>query len=246
MKYAAKRSTYNKPLQPTQEAWVWRVRQLASAMTTATPYKEPLLRTCLDELEHLRAESESIRHVPRILSEAGVRFVIVEGLPGAKIDGITIWLDQNSKRPVIGMALRFDRLDNFWFVLRHEIEHVLRKDGLNSSVGMIDIDLVVTGDERDKETLPPQERVATAAALQFCVAQDKFENWIEGARPLYSEDRILSFAAELGVHPGLVVGQLQYRLGKWDIYRRHLPKVRHIITEAAVSDGFGRLPPITT
>ncbi|KAI1694314.1 hypothetical protein Ddc_22202 [Ditylenchus destructor] len=51
----------------------------------------------------------------------------VEALSGSKIDGACFWLDAH--KPVIGMTLRFDRIDNFWFVLRHEIEHVLREDG---------------------------------------------------------------------------------------------------------------------
>jgi len=35
-----------------------------------------------------------------------------------------LWLDDKS--PVIALSMRFDRIDNFWFVLRHELEHVLR------------------------------------------------------------------------------------------------------------------------
>ncbi len=65
--------------------------------------------------------------MPRILAECGVRLIIVEGLPNAKIDGVCFWLDKVS--PVIGLSLRFDQIDNFWFVIRHEIEHVLNKDG---------------------------------------------------------------------------------------------------------------------
>ena len=41
--------------------------------------------------------------------------------------------------PAIAMSLRFDRINNFWFVLRHEIEHVLNKDG--QAGFMLDIEL---------------------------------------------------------------------------------------------------------
>jgi len=37
------------------------------------------------------------------------------------------------------MSLRHDRIDNFWFVLRHEIEHVLRQHG--RSAAMLDTEL---------------------------------------------------------------------------------------------------------
>ena len=63
----------------------------------------------------------------RILMECGIRFILVEKLPNADIDGVCFWLDEHS--PVIGMTTRRDKIDNFWFVLRHECEHVLRGDG---------------------------------------------------------------------------------------------------------------------
>ena len=37
------------------------------------------------------------------------------------------------------MTLRFDRIDNFWFVLRHELEHVIQKHG--QSAVMLDVEL---------------------------------------------------------------------------------------------------------
>ena len=61
---------------------------------------------------------------PPSCGSAGVRFVIVEGLPGSKIDGVCVWL---GAQPVIGLTLRLDRPDNLCFVLRHEIEHVLQR-----------------------------------------------------------------------------------------------------------------------
>ena len=56
-----------------------------------------------EELELVLIDPEETRHVPRILSECGVRLVIVEGLPNGKIDGVCTWLDKNS--PVIGLSL---------------------------------------------------------------------------------------------------------------------------------------------
>jgi HTH-type transcriptional regulator/antitoxin HigA len=70
---------------------------------------------------------EESRHVPRLLLECGVRFILVEKLPQADIDGVCFWLD--AKSPVIGMSTRRDKIDNFWFVLRHEIQHVLERHG---------------------------------------------------------------------------------------------------------------------
>ena len=70
-----------------------------------------------------------------LLWTCGVRLIFVEALPGSKIDGVCVWLGD---QPVIGITLRLDRLDNFCFVLRHEIEHVLRGDGREESFSPVD------------------------------------------------------------------------------------------------------------
>lgn len=118
MAMAAKRSTYATPLSRTQQAWVIRLRRIAEAVVVG-PYRETTLRECLPDLQRLTQDPEEIRDAARILAECGVRLVIVEPLPGGKIDGVCLWL--NEKSPVIGLSLRLDRIDNVWFVLRHEL-----------------------------------------------------------------------------------------------------------------------------
>jgi HTH-type transcriptional regulator/antitoxin HigA len=66
---------------------------------------------------------------------------MVEALPGSKIDGVCFWLNEVS--PVVAVSSRFDRIDNFWFVLRNELEHVDRRHGL--SAVMLDTELKATG-----------------------------------------------------------------------------------------------------
>ncbi len=125
--HAARKSSYeDRNISPLQLGWLYRVKQIASSVASPQYSKEMLLNA-LPKLKDMLIEPEETRHVPRILSECGIRLVFVESLPSAKIDGACFWLDDSS--PVIGMSLRYDRIDNFWFVLRHEIEHVLREDG---------------------------------------------------------------------------------------------------------------------
>jgi HTH-type transcriptional regulator/antitoxin HigA len=152
-----------------------------------------------------------------------------------KIDGAAFWLDDS---PVVALSLRFDRLDNFWFVLRHEIEHVLSKDG---SV-MVDVELVEQIQRRD--TMPPEEVRANTAAAEFSVPKAEIESFITRVRPLYSEQRILLFAKRIAVHPGLVVGQLQFR-GEvpYTHFHKHLVKIREIVTQTALTDGWKTVPP---
>jgi HTH-type transcriptional regulator / antitoxin HigA len=218
-----------------QWAWLYRADQLARAIHPSS-YSESKLKAATDKLRQLLPAPEEIKRVPQILAEAGVRFVIVEFLPGAKIDGAAFWIDG---MPVIAMSLRFDRVNNFWFVLRHEIEHILNRDG------QVLLDVELTERLQRKETLPVEEVRANEAASEFLVPKEQLESFIEKVRPLYSEQRILLFARHLGVHPGLVVGQLQFRDElPYTHFHRYLVKIREIITQAALTDGWGIVPSI--
>ncbi len=215
-----------------QLAWLHRSKQLAEALHVS-PYSEHKLRDALGKLRELLMAPEEIRQVPQILAEVGVRFVIVEFLPGAKIDGATFWLNNS---PVIAMSLRFDRINNFWYVLRHEIEHVLNCDGQETA--MIDVEL--TESLRRKDELPLEETRANDAAAEFLIPPDELHDFIARIRPMYSEQRILLFARRLGVHPGIVVGALQFREEvPYAHFHKYLVKIREIISQTALIDGWG-------
>ena len=216
---------------PLQLAWLFRVRAMASQQVVPT-YSKAKLAVGIEKLKALVLSPDEVRKVPHVLAEAGVRLVFVEPLAGSKMDGACFWLDE--QKPVIGMTLRFDRIDNFWFVLRHEIEHVLREDGKAENEVVIDTDV-----GESKENLPECERRANAAGADFCVPTAELENFIARVQPYFSEEKVLRFAQRISVHPGLVVGQLQRRLDRHDFLRKHQVKVRAHVLPSADVDGWG-------
>lgn len=227
---AKKTAPYDGPSM-LQLAWLCRARRLASEQVIG-PYTEAALRQALPRLSALLSAPEETRHVARVLGECGVRFVIVEPIPGAKIDGACFWL--SPAQPVVALSLRLDRIDNFWFVLRHEIEHVLQRHGQERGY-ILDQDLEgAAGDQIDEE-----EALANRAAAAFCVSNDEITNFMLRVSPFFKEERVLLFAQRLNVHPGIVVGQLQRRLGRYDLFRKHQVKVRQFITSSALTDGWG-------
>lgn len=237
MAHAAKKTDYDE-VPPAQLAWLFRVRQIAREMVTPK-YSETRLKDAIPMLSRMLSAPEEIRHVPRILAECGVRYVVVEALPGAKIDGVTTW--DGKSTPIIGMSIKRDRIDNFWFVLRHECEHVLQKHG--QDFPMIDADL----DAPDSaESISDQERVANLAASDFCVPKKEMNSYYARKAPYFSEREMIGFANRLQIHPGLVAGQLRRRLDRWDLFTKHLVKVRQIITASAVSDGWGQAAPVSS
>ena len=198
---AAKRSSYE-DIPPEQLAWLFRVRQIAREISVEK-FTVAKVNSALTKLSALGNEPEQIRHVPKLLSESGIRFVIVETLPQAKIDGVCLWLDKSS--PVIGMTLRYDRIDNFWFVLKHELEHVIQKHGRDVPI----IDSELEGDKAGtRGSVSEEERVANAAASDFCSPQDKFNSFYLRKAPYISKKDVIAFASMNDLHPGLVVGQI--------------------------------------
>jgi HTH-type transcriptional regulator/antitoxin HigA len=185
---------------------------------------------------------EDLRHIPRVLAESGIRFIVVEPLPHTRIDGVCFWLDKSS--PVVALSLRFDRIDWFWHTLLHELGHVKNRDGQEEVV--LDTDLVGNEAKPIKEK-PEIERKADLFASQFSIKKSELDGFIARVRPLYSKQKILGFANRVGVHPGIVVGQLQFRDQiSYAHSREMLVKVRHLVTEAALTDGWGYMPGITS
>ena len=136
------------------------------------------------------------------------------------------------------MTLRHDRIDNFWFVLRHEIEHILRRHGQK-----IDVELEGANAGTGPD-IPKEEQEANTAAEDFCVPREKLESFIARKAPFFAERDILGFARTLGIHPGLVAGQLQHKTSRYDRFRNHLVKIRSAVAPSAMVDGWGDVAPV--
>ncbi|MGD2118227.1 MAG: HigA family addiction module antitoxin [Chromatiales bacterium] len=236
--HAARKTMVSSAPTPAQMAWLYRVKSIAEELLVAQ-YSTESLENALKRLHKLTAAPEEARKVPRILAECGIRFVIVESLPSAKIDGVCFWLDEQS--PVVGLSMRHDRIDNFWFVLRHELEHVRLGHGQTAMI----LDTELEGDNAGiGPDIPEEERLANSAAQEFCVPQTKMDSFLKRKAPFFSERDLLGFSKMLGVHPGLIAGQLQFHTGRYDRFRKHLANIRSHIVTSAVVDGWGDVYPL--
>lgn len=227
------------PLTPAQQAWLCGARKMAKGVQAAK-FSQSIFSRALGTLKQLLMNPEDVRHVARTLAEGGVRFLIVEALPHTKIDGACFWLDEFS--PVIVLTIRFNRMDNFWYILTHECGHVKNEDGIDGDI----LDLNLVGDEAtpfdDKSDI---EKRADIFATDFLVAPSEMENFVRRVRPLFSKQKIRGFAMRIGVHPAIVLGQLQHRKEvDWSHSREMLVKVRDIAISTTLTDGFGHVVPI--
>lgn len=218
---------------PSQRAWFRRAELLARAVSAAE-YDENRIQACISELRRLAVRAIDARQVPVVLASFGIRIVLVETIAKAKIEGVAFWLNENS--PVVALSLRYDRIDNFWHNLMHELIHIKYRDR-----PVVDVDL---GECADGD-LPRTEQRANEEASHALIDPDKMESFILRNRPLYYQAKVVQFAAASGVHPGIVVGQLQRRKElDWKQLRKLLVGIRSEIVGKALTDGWGNCPAI--
>jgi HTH-type transcriptional regulator/antitoxin HigA len=180
-------------------------------------------------------EPEETRHVPKVLSGYGIRFVVVEHLSHTRMDGAALWITPES--PVVAMSMRFARLDYFWFTLLHEVAHILYGDGERADPNILDL----PADDLDEAELR-----ANNQAADWLIPRDKIESFILRTTPLYSTQRVMNFSNRMGVHPAIVVGQLKNRgeLKPNQFTRLQLDDIRSIIKQVAICDGWGHMAPV--
>lgn len=191
-------------------AWCWQVMATAQENPPAAAYRPGTVSPeFLRSLASLSASRRGPRRVRDFLAESGIGFEYVRHLPRTHLDGAAIKLHDG--RPVIGMTLRYDRIDNFWYTLMHELAHV----SLHLDNGGEDTAFVDDHSLRDVETTSgdPKEAQADRMAEEALMPSDI---WKDGAildRP--SAMAVLDLAAEAKVHPAIVAGRVRHRLGNY-------------------------------
>ncbi|MBE0454996.1 MAG: transcriptional regulator [Roseovarius sp.] len=159
----------------------------------------------LRELARLSTFDEGPKLAKEKLAKHGIALVVAEHLPKTYLDGAALWtIDQV---PVVGMTIRYDRLDNFWFCLLHELAHLGRHfpDG-KDEVFIDDLQLRERNHERDDD----REREADEWAQDALIPPAL---WAEHpARHIPNVQNVLSLARQADVHPAVVAGRIRHDL----------------------------------
>jgi HTH-type transcriptional regulator / antitoxin HigA len=127
--------------------------------------------------------------------------------------------------PVVALTIRYDRLDNFWFVLMHELVHLFKH--LNSTTESFYDDLD-SDDQAD-----PREVEADQLAGELLIPREEWEH--SPARTVRSVVTATHLAQKLQIHPAIVAGRVRkiykdYRVlsglvGQGEV-RKHFPEFR--------------------
>ena len=202
-------------------AWECRVLMVAKQQELEGTYTSGVITE--DWLRTLAKESafeDGPRRARKYLSRSGIPLVVEPHLPKTHLDGAALLLPDGS--PVIGLTLRYDRLDNFWFVLFHELAHIakhLRKGR---------IEVIFDDLDSDRDTLEDEADEFAGAML---ISPDTWETAL--ARYLRTKETVISLGLELAISPAIIAGRIQKEANNYillgDLVGRG--KVRNYFTE---------------
>ena len=191
-------------------AWCWKVLAQAQEKQTDAKYQTgaatPQLLRQIAELSVLEDGPVQARE---LLARHGVGLEFVPHLPKTHLDGAALRLPDG--RPVIGLTLRYDRIDNFWYTLVHELAHIgLHFDDCDGETGFVD-DHSLRGVESSGGDKTEQE--ADRWAQNALIPP---EIWGED---VIMEDpgpiAVMQMAYEAQVHPAIVAGRIRYESGNY-------------------------------
>jgi HTH-type transcriptional regulator/antitoxin HigA len=180
--------------------WVGRVRELALA---SRKQRGSWRDGTLDEgflayIARLSWSERGPRLAQEFLAEKGIALVLLPVLPHTKLDGAAM-LDADGA-PVVGMTLRQDRIDNFWFTLTHELVHAWKH--LPEREWVITDEGIEDGAEDDAK-----EAEANRIARDAFIPRAAWKRSEAYLKP--SVETILALAHNLQIHPAVIAGRLR-------------------------------------
>lgn len=187
------------------KVWLWlaRVREVAESRTYLNGrYKRDALNeetlTYLIRLSWMERGPQLARE---FLEEKGVALVIEPHLKGSRLDGAAM-LSRHGI-PIIGLTVRIDRLDNFWFTLIHECVHAWRHLDAAGLTAITDEDV-----ERPDADPVAIEKEANELAAELLLPRGAWRRSEAYLNP--SARAINELAKKLQVNPAIVAGRLRF------------------------------------
>jgi HTH-type transcriptional regulator/antitoxin HigA len=205
-------------------AWECRILWLASKAELGHRYEDGLIDfQWVAELARESRKDNGPLCAKEKLAEAGIALVVEPHLVNTYLDGAALLHD---KGPVIGLTLRYDRLDNFWFVLFHELFHIIKHLRKGKLEGIFD-DL----DNISTDTLTKKrEDEANYLAGEALIPEGKWD--YELARYIRTREAVIETAKNLNIHPAIVAGRIRREANNYIILndlvgqgevRKHFP-----------------------
>ena len=184
------------------QAWCLHVLSEARENPPSVEYKEGSIdEKFLRFLATLSRLPNGPKRAVEALNEQGVAVVYAKHLPKTHLDGAAMRTKEGV--PVIGLTLRYDRLDNFWFCLLHEVAHIWKHVSSENSFFVDDLSLNKSDHDEDWSI----EDEADQLAQDSLIPKDA---WIASKLPYQATPtKVIAFAQSINVHPAIVAGRVR-------------------------------------
>jgi HTH-type transcriptional regulator / antitoxin HigA len=191
-------------------AWLSRVLNLSYKIVPLNKgqyRKEFITKTLLREVASLSYLDRGPLLAIELLGKNGVVVIAEEYLKGLKLDGASLLRADGV--PVVGISLRYDRIDNFWFTLLHELAHVFKHLSATNPLFYDDLDKqdVTEIIEKEADFIAKDAFVPLNIWKNSSVLKDR------------SKESVLELSRRMRIHPGIIVGRLQRELRSFQIMR---------------------------
>lgn len=159
----------------------------------------------IPDLVRLTKHADGPRRARDLLAGKGIVLIVERHLPGSYLDGAAMLAD--GEMPVVALTLRHDRLDNFWFVLLHELGHVFLHlfDGLR-------FDFFDEEEGNDGDAIEAQ---ADKFALDALIPEASWDLCL--SRFALSEEAVKIDADRIGIDPSIIAGRIRKEQGNYTI-----------------------------
>lgn len=181
--------------------WLWQARREAEKRVAELPlpscdFDSVRAAACGIPACSIRDDGED--YFLARLRSLGVLAFELPHLPKTYLDGAAFL---QGTTPVVVFTRRLNRVDNFWFVLAHELAHVCLhlKPGSCPERVFVDCEEPARGDAENEANALASAFLGHAAIRRHFLAC-----------PRITRERILEYARSVPVHPGIVVGFLQH------------------------------------
>jgi HTH-type transcriptional regulator / antitoxin HigA len=184
--------------------WLWlaRVREVAESRTYlhGRYTRESLNEEALAYLVKLSWMERGPQLAREFLEERGVAVVIEPHFKGSGLDGAAL-LSRNGA-PIIGLTVRHNRLDNFWFTLLHECVHAWKHLRASGFSAIADLDI-----ERPETEPSDIENEANSVAAELLLPRGAWRRSEAYMNP--STEAIQELASKHQISPAIVAGRLR-------------------------------------
>ena len=187
-------------------AWQARVLERARSLIASQSVPEFSLNdSWVPELVALTRRVSGPSEATGLLARHGIVLVMERDLPGTYLDGAAMLAE--SGRAIIGLTLRFDRLDNFWFALFHELGHIVLHLATGLRYDFFDEDGTAAADRIEVE--------ADDFALNSLIPRADWDSCL--SRFALSEEAVRIDAEKLGIDVSIIAGRIRRERGDYAI-----------------------------